>query len=44
MRREGGEAAGRLMVAAYGEKWLAERQERGVRSIADDRGRFTKRG
>jgi len=39
-RREGGEPAGPLTVTAYGEQWLDEREARGVRSIAADRGRL----
>jgi hypothetical protein len=30
-----------VTVAAYGEQWLAGRQERGVRAIVGDRGRLT---
>jgi integrase len=39
-RRSGGPGEP-MTVAAYGEKWLAGREERGVRSIMADRGRFT---
>ncbi len=39
-RRLAGDAAGPVTVAAYSEKWLADREARGIRSIRADRGRF----
>src|SRR5215831_8689796 len=39
-RRLAGDAAGPLTVAAYSEKWLEEREARGIRSIRADRSRF----